>query len=45
MRHELIFKALRGVAFKVVETEGEWVHIKHESGKQGWVHKKLTWGL
>jgi SH3-like domain-containing protein len=45
LEHDLVFRALRGVAFQVVEINGEWVHVKHESGKQGWVHEKLTWGI
>ncbi len=40
---DVIFKAIKGVPFKVVERKGDWIHIKHADGDDGWVHKSLVW--
>lgn len=42
--HRIIFKASKGVAFKVVGENSDWWSVEHESGKQGWIAKSLTWG-
>ena len=41
----IIFKAMQGVAFRVVQKKGDWVEVIHEGGSQGWVHNSLLWGL
>ena len=43
--HEVVFKAKEGAAFKVVSTKETWVEVLHESGKQGWIHRNLLWGI
>lgn len=41
--HDVIFKAIKGVPFQVVERKGDWIHIKHADGDDGWIHKALVW--
>jgi len=41
--HDVIFKAIKGVPFKVLERKGNWIHIKHADGDEGWIHKNLVW--
>jgi SH3-like domain-containing protein len=40
----VVFKAYRGVAFKVVGSKDEWLEVRHENGQSGWIFKSLTWG-
>lgn len=42
--YPIVFRALRGVAFKVLQEKNGWLEVSHESGKTGWVSKPLTWG-
>jgi hypothetical protein len=42
---EIVFKANQGVAFKVADEKEDWFKVVHESGKSGWIHKSLLWGL
>ena len=41
--HPVIFVAGYGVAFRVLEQQGEWFHIQHEDGDMGWVHQELVY--
>lgn len=41
--HDVIFKAIKGVPFKVLERKGNWIHLKHADGDEGWIHKILVW--
>ncbi|RJP96101.1 MAG: hypothetical protein C4518_00565 [Desulfobacteraceae bacterium] len=40
---DIIFKAVKGVPFKVLERKGEWLHIQHTDGDEGWIHKSMVW--
>ena len=42
--YPVVFRAERGVAFKVLGAKDGWLHVEHVSGKSGWVFKSLTWG-
>jgi SH3-like domain-containing protein len=42
--YPIVFKAYRGVAFKVIGSKGEWLEVVHENGQKGWIFKSLTWG-
>jgi SH3-like domain-containing protein len=33
----------RGVVMTVLETQGQWVKLKHSSGLIGWIYKPLLW--
>ncbi|MFP4194738.1 MAG: SH3 domain-containing protein [Desulfosalsimonas sp.] len=41
--HEVAFQAEKGVPFRVLEKEGDWIHIKHADGEEGWIYKGLVW--
>jgi len=42
--HPVVFRAYKGVAFKVLEERKEWLHVRHENGREGWINKSLIWG-
>ena len=42
-QHDILFKAERGVPFRVVKRQGDWIHIRSGNGDEGWIHKKLVW--
>jgi SH3-like domain-containing protein len=37
------FVAERGVPFRVLERNGNWIHIRHADGDEGWIHQSLVW--
>ncbi|MDG4474609.1 SH3 domain-containing protein [Thiovibrio frasassiensis] len=41
--YELVASAKHGVVFKPLETEGDWVKVKHADGTTGWVASRLLW--
>lgn len=41
--HGIVFTVEKGVPFKVVERKGEWIHIRHSDGDEGWIHRMLVW--
>lgn len=41
--HNIIFTVERGVPFRVIKQEGEWMQIRHADGDEGWIHKSLVW--
>ena len=41
--HDVIFKAIKGVPFRVLERNGNWLHLKHADGDEGWIHQMLVW--
>jgi SH3-like domain-containing protein len=41
--NDVIFKSIKGVPFKVLERKGDWIHIQHADGDEGWIHKTLVW--
>jgi SH3-like domain-containing protein len=43
--HEILFKAQEGVAFRLLENNGSWLQVRHESGRTGWISKSLVWGI
>jgi SH3-like domain-containing protein len=42
-KYQIVFKAERGVAFKVIKEEGRWIHVRHADGDKGWIYKPLVW--
>lgn len=40
----ILFRGKKGVAFKVLQKKGDWLHIQHEGGQKGWIARSLTWG-
>jgi len=43
MGYRILFSIENGVPFKVLERKGNWVHVRHGDGDQGWIHKSLLW--
>jgi len=37
------FRAQNGVPFRVINVKGDWVHIRHADGDDGWIYKPLIW--
>ncbi len=42
-KSSVMFTAERGVPFKYLKKEGNWIKIKHSDGDVGWIFKKLVW--
>ena len=40
----IAFKARRNVLLRYLGREGEWVHVRHADGDEGWVYAPLVWG-
>ena len=43
-KYRLVGRAAYGVVFKVMETQGKWVRVRHQNGVSGWVFRSLLWG-
>ena len=41
--YELVAEVKHGVVFKPLDTEGDWVKVKHPDGTTGWILGKLLW--
>jgi len=39
----ILFTVEKGIPFKVMKRQGQWIHIRHADGDQGWIHKSLVW--
>ena len=39
----IVFKAVKGVPFKVLERKGDWLHVQHTDGDEGWISKSMVW--
>jgi SH3-like domain-containing protein len=37
------FMAERGIPFKILRTQGDWIEIEHGDGDKGWIAKTLVW--
>lgn len=40
---DVILQAGEGVPFKVLEKDGDWLHVQHADGEKGWIHRALIW--
>jgi SH3-like domain-containing protein len=41
--HNVTFIAEKGIPFRVVNRQKEWIEIEHADGDRGWVHSSLVW--
>ncbi len=41
--YDILFKAKRGVPFRVLGKKNGWLHIKHADGEEGWIYSTLVW--
>jgi len=42
-KYRVVFTTEKGVAFKVINRKGRWIHIQHADGDKGWIYKSLVW--
>ena len=42
-QYDLVFDALKGTPFKVLEKKGRWLKIQHADGDVGWIFSSLVW--
>jgi SH3-like domain-containing protein len=42
-KYSIVFKAERGVAFKVLKRKDSWIQVQHADGDKGWIYKSLVW--
>lgn len=42
LKHPVVFLAGYGVAFEVINSENEWLQIRHEDGDVGWIEETLV---
>jgi SH3-like domain-containing protein len=40
---KILFTVERGVPFKVLKRNGNWIRIEHADGEIGWIHNSLVW--
>ena len=41
--HDIRFTVDKGVPFNVLDEKGDWIHLVHADGDQGWIHRSLVW--
>ena len=41
--YQVLFSVEKGIPFKVLKRENNWIHIEHADGDKGWIHKSLVW--
>ncbi|MDY6903880.1 MAG: SH3 domain-containing protein [Thermodesulfobacteriota bacterium] len=41
--HAVKFVAGKGVPFKVLKKNGNWIQIRHSDGDTGWIYHSLVW--
>ena len=39
----IVFRAEKGVPFRVLQRKGDWLQIQHADGETGWMHQMLVW--
>jgi SH3-like domain-containing protein len=42
-KSKVVLRVERGVPFKVLKREGNWIRIEHADGEVGWIYKTLVW--
>lgn len=40
---KIVFVVDKGIPFKIVKRKGNWFHIQHADGDEGWIYKSLVW--
>jgi SH3-like domain-containing protein len=41
--YKILFSVEKGIPFKVIKREGNWIQIRHADGDQGWIYAGLVW--
>ncbi len=39
----ILFTVEKGVPFRVIKRQGDWIHIEHADGEKGWIYHTLVW--
>ncbi len=42
-KSKVVLRVERGVPFKVLKRQGNWIRIEHADGEVGWIYKTLVW--
>ena len=42
-KYSVVFTTEKGVAFKVINRKGNWIHVRHADGDEGWIYQSLVW--
>ena len=42
-RFDVLFTVEKGVPFKVLKSDPDWLQVEHADGDQGWIHRGLVW--
>lgn len=43
-KFKILFRAEKGVTFRLLKRKGKWLKVRHEDGEVGWIHRNLVWG-
>lgn len=41
--NKILFTVEKGIPFKVIKSQGSWLHIEHADKDKGWIHDSLVW--
>lgn len=41
--YKILFTVEKGIPFRVLARNGNWIRIQHADGDKGWIHKSLVW--
>ena len=41
--HSVLFRAEKGVTFKLLQKKDSWLRVQHADGEIGWIYRKLVW--
>jgi len=42
-KFKILFTIGKGIPFKILKRKGNWIHVQHDDGDKGWIHKSLVW--
>ncbi|WDN87359.1 hypothetical protein BuS5_00327 [Desulfosarcina sp. BuS5] len=42
-KYKIIFTVEKGIPFRLLKRQGEWIKIRHADGDQGWIYNGLVW--
>jgi len=42
-KYKILMQIGKGIPFKVLGRKGNWVHVKHGDGDEGWIYSSLLW--
>ncbi len=40
---DILFTTEKGIPFKVLSRQGQWIQIEHADKDKGWIHQSLVW--